>query len=52
MIKSELKAIKLPKKKEAAKQLVLVVFVSAILSVLIFGIDGLGTAATGFLSNL
>lgn len=51
-MKAELKAIKLPKKKDASKQLVLVAVVSAILAALIYGIDGLGMAIIGFLSNL
>lgn len=51
-MKKELKAIKLPKKKEAIKQLALVVTATAILSVLICGFDGVGVAIMGFLNNL
>lgn len=51
-MKSELKAIKLPKKKDAVKQLLLIAVVSAITALIIYGVDGLGTAAIGFLNNI
>lgn len=51
-MKSELKAVKLPKKKDAAKQLLLIAVVSVVLALIICGIDGLGTAAIAFLNNI